>query len=154
MNQTRKGQSTLFLVHGRGVKPEAGALEAQWCRALNHGLARDHKASLESVHVEMLYYGDLTNDLMNPPYSMIIEYEIDESRMTARQKWGFGQGDDRYYGSFTCGVNLFANGNKMMMVLAALKPGMAPTTRPSRMAGRNTYQNVNVRANSSMKTPA
>ena len=63
MNQPSKGQSTLFLVHGRGVKPEAGALEAQWCRALNHGLARDHKASLESVNVEMLYYGDITNDL-------------------------------------------------------------------------------------------
>jgi arylsulfate sulfotransferase len=59
--------------------------------------------------------GDLTNDRMNPPYSLLIEYEIDEVHMTVRQKWEYGQNDDTYYGSLSCNVNLLSNKNKIMI---------------------------------------
>ena len=40
------------------------------------------------------------------------------------------------------------NGSKMMMVLAALKPGIAPTISPSSMAGTMIHQNPSVWTNS------
>src|ERR671919_93302 len=46
------------------------------------------------------------------------------------------------------------SGSRMMIVLAAEKPGIAPTTRPSRMAGRITHQKVSVCASSEAKSSA
>jgi hypothetical protein len=45
------------------VKPPVETLKEYWCRALNHGLARDHETDLSGVNVEMIYYGDLCNEL-------------------------------------------------------------------------------------------
>ena len=60
---TDPASATLFLVHGRGVKPEAARLKELWCQALEHGLARDHEASLNGVNIELIYHGDLTGPL-------------------------------------------------------------------------------------------
>ena len=57
------GQATIFLVHGRGVKPPEPILTEHWVRALEHGLKRDHQLDLCEVNVEMIYYADLTNEL-------------------------------------------------------------------------------------------
>src|SRR5919106_3684858 len=46
------------------------------------------------------------------------------------------------------------SGKRMMMVLAAEKPGIAPTTRPSRIAGMITHQKVSAWANSEKKSSA
>ena len=59
--------------------------------------------------------GDLSNDRMDAPYSMFIEYEIDEMAKTVRQIWGYGQGEAIYYGSMTGSVNLLPNGNRIMI---------------------------------------
>jgi len=55
---------TLIMIHGRGWKPEARALESLWLRALAGGLQRDYKKAggaerLESVHKHFVYFGDL-----------------------------------------------------------------------------------------------
>jgi len=63
MTQPDSRRRTLFLVHGRGVKPPAAELEQHWCRALEHGLQRDHETSLEGVQVMMIYYGDILAEL-------------------------------------------------------------------------------------------
>ena len=62
-NQIRR---TLIMIHGRGWKPDAGALEALWRRALAIGLDRDCEkaggaALLAPVNIEFVYYGDLIN---------------------------------------------------------------------------------------------
>lgn len=57
--------------------------------------------------------GDLGNDRSDPPYSMIIEYEIDEDAGTVRQVWGYGHGEPRYYASFTSGINLVAGDHRL-----------------------------------------
>jgi hypothetical protein len=62
------GLATLFLVHGRGVKPPEEVLKQHWHRALAHGLARDHQLDLSTVRVQMIYYADLTNRL-DPGFS-------------------------------------------------------------------------------------
>jgi hypothetical protein len=55
--------ATLFLVHGRGTKPPEDILTANWRRALEHGLKRDHERDLSKIDLRMVYYGDLTNEL-------------------------------------------------------------------------------------------
>ena len=62
-DSTDPASATLFLMHGRGVKPEAARLKELWRQALEHGLARDHKMTLDGVNVELIYYGDLTGPL-------------------------------------------------------------------------------------------
>ena len=44
------------------------------------------------------------------------------------------------------------SGNRMMIVLAALKPGMAPTTRPSTVPARINHQYCMVSPNRPMNT--
>lgn len=63
MNPSTEGALTLFLVHGRGVQPEAAELTEQWRRALTYGLERDREMNLDAVRCEMLYYGDLVASL-------------------------------------------------------------------------------------------
>lgn len=60
---------TLIMIHGRGWKPDADALESLWRRALAGGLQRDFEAAggaglLEGVNIEFVYYGDLTNPVL------------------------------------------------------------------------------------------
>jgi len=52
--------------------------------------------------------GDLSNDREPGPYSQIIEYEIDEEKMTVRQLWSYGDNQLELYGSYASGVNLLA----------------------------------------------
>lgn len=59
-------QRTLILVHGGSYKAEAGALSELWMEALAAGLQRDFgkrggRKLLETVNVEMAYFGDLIN---------------------------------------------------------------------------------------------
>ena len=53
----------LILIHGRGTQPDAEALKTEWLRCLEHGLARDHGESLETVSVDLVYYGDICEKL-------------------------------------------------------------------------------------------
>jgi hypothetical protein len=57
------------MVHGRGWKPDADALESLWRRALLRGLERDFAdaggaALLDGARFEFVYYGDLTNPVL------------------------------------------------------------------------------------------
>ncbi len=64
----------------------------------------------------LTFEGDLSNDRAEAPYSMIIEYEVDEIAMTVRQKWSFGEGEHDWYGGFASGVaQLGTTGNRMMI---------------------------------------
>lgn len=63
MNPSTDPRLTLFLVHGRGVQPDAVELTAFWMQVLNHGLARDRELNLAGVQVDMCYYADLTGPL-------------------------------------------------------------------------------------------
>lgn len=63
MRLSGKAQATLFLVHGRGVKPERDVYQDLWRRALAHGLQRDFQIGLEGVDLQMIYYGDVTRRL-------------------------------------------------------------------------------------------
>ncbi|MGE0625896.1 MAG: hypothetical protein AB7I04_17780 [Pseudomonadales bacterium] len=63
MNPPTDPRLTLFLVHGRGVQPDAAELTASWARALAHGLARDREMDLGAVRIDMRYYADLTAPL-------------------------------------------------------------------------------------------
>ncbi len=62
MNPSTDRRLTLFLVHGRGVQPDAVELTAYWRKALAHGLARDREMELGTVQSEMLYFADLMAD--------------------------------------------------------------------------------------------
>lgn len=60
---------TLIMVHGRGWKPAADALESLWRRALLRGLERDFADAggvglADGVRMEFVYYGDLTNPVI------------------------------------------------------------------------------------------
>ena len=55
--------------------------------------------------VSWSYQGDLSNDRANPPYSVAVEYEIDERAMTVRQVWSFGDYRNDLYGSYHSSVN-------------------------------------------------
>jgi len=59
MNPSTDRRLTLFLVHGRGVQPEAAELTAYWRRALDHALTRDRDMDLGAVQLDMLFYADL-----------------------------------------------------------------------------------------------
>ena len=63
MSPSVESQMTLFLVHGRGMKPAPDVLTSHWCRALEHGLKRDHEIDLDGVNVVPVYYADLTGSL-------------------------------------------------------------------------------------------
>lgn len=57
------GKSVIF-VHGRHFKPNKALLTSHWIEALRFGIARDFStkaATFDSVHVEMAYYGDISN---------------------------------------------------------------------------------------------
>ncbi len=54
---------TLILIHGRGTQPDADSLQSDWQETLEHGLNRDHDASLTGVRVELVYFGDLIGSL-------------------------------------------------------------------------------------------
>ena len=51
----------------------------------------------------------------------------------------------------TSGSIASVSGSRIMMVLAALNPGMAPTIRPRKIAGRMIHQKVKVWRNISPK---
>lgn len=60
---------TLIMVHGRGWKPAADRLESFWRSAMAAGLDRDHKdaggsALLDAVNLQFVYFGDLSNELL------------------------------------------------------------------------------------------
>ncbi len=60
--------------------------------------------------------GDLSNDRSLTPYSLIIEYVIDEDAMTVREAWSYGVDVPDLYGSHHCGVRYFADtGNRLMV---------------------------------------
>ncbi len=60
-------------------------------------------------------YGDLGNDRTLEPYSMIIEYEVDEVEMTVRQVWSYGEEMPEYYCSYRSTVDLFpSTGNRLL----------------------------------------
>jgi hypothetical protein len=60
---------TLIMIHGRGWKPDSATLEAQWRTALGRGLDRDWgdaggSGLLEAARIHFVYYGDLTNAIL------------------------------------------------------------------------------------------
>lgn len=59
--------------------------------------------------------GDLTNDRSDPPYSLLVEYEVNESFMTVTQVWSHGAHMEELYGSRNSGVWYDpATGNRML----------------------------------------
>jgi hypothetical protein len=62
---TKPGKSIIF-VHGRGLKPDAHALQQLWAQSLRAGIERDYAKSgelalFDSTTTNLAYYGDLTN---------------------------------------------------------------------------------------------
>lgn len=58
---------TLILVHGRSWKPGKADLELIWTDALRAGISRDRPDQMESferMRVSFVYYGDLSNSLL------------------------------------------------------------------------------------------
>jgi len=60
--------------------------------------------------------GDLSNDRSKVPYSLAIEFEIDEEARTVRQVWAFGHNRPELYGSSRSGVNYFPETGTRMMI--------------------------------------
>ena len=55
---------TILMIHGRHFKPAKDPLQQLWIEAVRWGIERDHPdklAAFDSVHVELIYYGDYSN---------------------------------------------------------------------------------------------
>ncbi|MDH3748491.1 MAG: hypothetical protein OER97_09820 [Gammaproteobacteria bacterium] len=64
---TLSGRRSILCVHGRGFKPSPEALMELTSSALRAGLERDFPDSVhvyDSVQCDLVYYGDLSNDLL------------------------------------------------------------------------------------------
>jgi hypothetical protein len=62
-----QARNSILYVHGRGFKPSPAALEEVAVTALHKGLERDYPDCLplfDNAHVELAYYGDLTQPLL------------------------------------------------------------------------------------------
>jgi hypothetical protein len=65
--------------------------------------------------INNLIYGNKGNDRSKEPYSMMVEYEIDEEAMTVRQKWSYGEYMPEYYCSYRSGTDvLLETGNRLL----------------------------------------
>ena len=82
---------TVILIHGRGWKPESAALEAQWRSAIGRGLERDREKAggsgqLESTRIRFVYYGDLTNAILeNAGQTYDAELDLADREQALRQ---------------------------------------------------------------------
>ncbi|MCB9689433.1 MAG: aryl-sulfate sulfotransferase [Alphaproteobacteria bacterium] len=60
--------------------------------------------------------GDLSNDRAQPPYSVLLEVEIDEEARTVREVFSYGEGRPDLYGSFNGGVARFPEVGTRLMI--------------------------------------
>ena len=64
---------TILLIHGRAPKPSESDLKGFWMEARRYGLERDHPGKLGDfgqAHVEFIYYGDLSNEFLDPKHDL------------------------------------------------------------------------------------
>ena len=64
---------TILMIHGRAPKPSESDLKGLWEEALRYGLERDHPDKLADfgrAHVEFIYYGDLSNEFLDPEHDL------------------------------------------------------------------------------------
>ena len=76
MNPASKQQ--IVLVHGRGAKPNAQALQELWTDALVAGLRRDVPDKLQSFHasgINMVYYADLLTEFAEPGFDETLDLD-------------------------------------------------------------------------------
>ena len=66
--------------------------------------------------VSFVVQGDLANDRAVPPYSLLVEYLVDENEGTVQEVWSFGADDPELYGSYQGGVNAFEETGTRMMI--------------------------------------
>jgi arylsulfate sulfotransferase len=59
--------------------------------------------------------GDRSNDRASEYYSTMVEYEIDETEMTVRQVWQYGENQPELFCSYMSGVNLLSNTENRLM---------------------------------------
>jgi hypothetical protein len=74
----------ILLIHGRHFKPPKADLRKLWLDAIRHGIKRDHPDKLEAFDratVELVYYGDISND-----YLLSKSYKPDPNDLADRRK--------------------------------------------------------------------
>jgi len=84
-----------------------------------HGL---HIIENDSDILTLLNFNNCASKIFNglgrteEPYSLIVEYEINESTKTVRELWSYGENMPEYYSGANSGVNYFqSTGNRLMI---------------------------------------
>lgn len=68
----------IVLIHGAGVKPDATSYQNIWLDALRSGIKRDTPKlvkAFDSATIDFVYYGDLTNGLVDQDWDPVIDIE-------------------------------------------------------------------------------
>lgn len=103
--ETKSARRSILLVHGRDFKPDADTLLELSSAGIRHGISRDFPSSmvkLENVEMDLAYYGDLSNQLLES-FGRRIDERLDigdrEAALTrlreipARKRFGIRQYD-------------------------------------------------------------
>lgn len=79
---------TILLVHGRHFKPPKESLKKLWTEALRHGIQRDREdaiSAFDSVNIELVYYGNHSNDFLSQALNIPYKNDTSSRRKTLEQ---------------------------------------------------------------------